>query len=65
MFAPVENPEYGWSPLKFVAALILAGAIGALFFTPHHKVADFLLILSMLLLLVDIYRKRSLARSVR
>jgi hypothetical protein len=65
MFAPVENAEYSWSPLKVVAAFILAGATGALFFTPYHKTADLLLILSMSLLIVDIYRKRPQARSTR
>lgn len=65
MFAPAENADYSWSAVKFVAAFILAGAGGLLFLTPHHKVADSLLIFAMLLLIVDIYRKRSHARSVR
>jgi hypothetical protein len=65
MLAPVENADYSWSLLKFLAAFLLAGAGGVLFLTPHHKVADALLIFSMLLLIVDIYRKRTHAPSSR
>ena len=52
MIAPVENADY-------------SGAGGMLFLTPHHKIADALLIFSMLLLIVDIYRKRPHAPSSR
>ena len=65
MIAPVENADYSWSPLKFVAAFLLATAGGMLFLSPHHKVADGMLIFSMLLLIVDIYRKRPHAPSSR
>ncbi len=65
MFAPAENPELSWSPLKFVAAFLMAGAGGMLFLSPHHKIADGVLVLAMLLLVVDIFRKREKSRSTR
>ncbi|MFZ0037269.1 MAG: hypothetical protein WAK91_07615 [Candidatus Acidiferrales bacterium] len=65
MFAPTENPELSWSPLKFIAAFLMAGAGGMLFLSPHHKLADAVLIFAMLLLIVDIFRKREKSRSTR